>query len=76
MFQLAYSLVWSTFSLILPGCQRKYNPILDVVLDSIGWGSSLGLGVCLLAWATGTYDDKRCIELILAVTMVAPAVPE
>ncbi|KAK5943834.1 hypothetical protein PMZ80_003115 [Knufia obscura] len=61
---LAYTLVWSVVSLILPGCQRKYHPVLDVAFDFFGWVLSFAAGGALLSWALkDAYEMDFCTNL-------------
>lgn len=59
--QLAYSLVWSVASAILPGCQRKYHPALDMGFDCLGWLLSFAAGAALLVWSLrDAYSIDSC----------------
>lgn len=51
-------------SLVLPGCQRKYHPALDVGLDLFGWVLSFATGAMLLNWTLdNVYDLDFCTNL-------------
>lgn len=48
-------------SLVLPGCQRKYHPALDMGLDCFGWILSFASGGLLLNWALkDAYETDFC----------------
>lgn len=48
---LAYSMVWSIVSIILPGCQWKYHPALDMGFDFFGLAMSFAAGAAVLSWS-------------------------
>lgn len=59
-----YTLAWSVVSLVLPGCQRKYHPALDVGLDFFGWALSFTTGGILLHWTLNdAYELDFCTIL-------------
>lgn len=75
---MAYSLIWSVVSLILPGCKRKYHPVLDMGFDFLGWALTSAVGVVLLMWSLkDSYEveicrdglEQECISMALTLSL-------
>jgi hypothetical protein len=48
-------------SIILPGCERKYHPALDMALDFFGWALTSAAGAALLVWSLkDAYEVEIC----------------
>lgn len=48
-------------SIILPGCERKYHPALDMALDFLGCALTSGAGAALLQWSLkDAYEVEIC----------------
>lgn len=48
-------------SIVLPGCDRKYHPALDMALDFFGFALTSGAGAALLVWSLkDAYEVEFC----------------